>query len=170
MVRTGRTAESERNRAPEESTGRNPGGYSRGVESCPCAENNSDPQNQQLLQQVVDGENMRRAWKKVKSNKGAAGVDGRSIETTFHHLREHWPQIRRKILEGTYRPQPVLRVIIPKAGGGERKLGIPTVLDRLVQQAISQILSPYFEPQFSENSYGFRPGHNAHQAVRKAKL
>lgn len=170
MVRTGRTAESERNRTSEESTGRNPGGYSRGVESCPCVENNSDPQNQQLLHQVVDGENMRRAWKKVKSNKGAAGVDGRSIETTFHHLREHWPQIRRKILEGTYRPQPVLRVTIPKAGGGERKLGIPTVLDRLVQQAISQILSPYFEPQFSENSYGFRAGRNAHQAVRKAKL
>ena len=79
-------------------------------------ENNSDPQNQQLLQQVVDGENMRRAWKRVKSNKGAAGVDGRSIETTFHHLREHWPQIRRKILEGTYRPQPVLLVIIPRLG------------------------------------------------------
>jgi RNA-directed DNA polymerase len=129
----------------------------------------SDPQNQQLLEQVVDVENMRRAWKQVARNRGAAGVDGRSIKETYLFLRDHWPEICLSILEGSYRPMPVLRVKIPKPGGGERKLGIPTVVDRLIQQAISQVISPYFEPEFSENSYGFRPGRSAHQAIEKVK-
>jgi len=130
---------------------------------------NSDPQDQQLLQQVVETENMHKAWAKVKSNKGAAGVDGRDIEETLVYLRKNWPTIRKKILEGTYQPQPVLRVTIPKPGGGVRQLGIPTLLDRLIQQAIAQVLAPFFEPHFSESSYGFRPGRNAHEAVKKAR-
>jgi RNA-directed DNA polymerase len=129
----------------------------------------SDPQNQQLLEQVVDAENMRRAWKQVARNRGAAGVDGRSIKETYLFLRDHWPEIYLSILEGSYRPMPVLRVKIPKPGGGERNLGIPTVVDRLIQQAISQVISPYFEPEFSENSYGFRPGRSARQAIEKVK-
>jgi len=169
MVRAGRKTESGSYRAQEENPGRNPGGHSCGVKSCPCVGRNSDPQDQQLLQQVVETENMHKAWAKVKSNKGAAGVDGRDIEETLVYLRKNWPTIRKKILEGTYQPQPVLRVTIPKPGGGVRQLGIPTLLDRLIQQAIAQVLAPFFEPHFSESSYGFRPGRNAHEAVKKAR-
>ena len=169
MVRTARTTESGRSRAQAENTGRNPGGQACGVEYCPCVRRNPDPLNQQLIEQMIDPENMRRAWKQVRRNRGAAGVDGRSIEKTHLFLRDHWPEIRRSILEGSYKPKPVLRVKIPKPGGGERKLGIPTVVDRLIQQAISQILSPLYEPEFSETSYGFRPRRSAHHAVKKAK-
>jgi len=128
----------------------------------------SDPQAEALLEKVVDSENMRRAWKQVKRNKGAAGVDGRDIGETETFLREHWPELRKRLLEGTYTPQPVLRVEIPKPGGGIRKLGIPTVVDRVIQQAITQILSPMFDSGFSESSFGFRPGRRAHDAVRQA--
>jgi RNA-directed DNA polymerase len=128
-----------------------------------------DPQEQKLLHKVVEEENMQKAWKQVKRNKGASGVDGRTIEETALYLREHWPRIRKEILEGKYRPEPVLRVYIPKRGGGERKLGIPTVLDRLIQQAVRLVLEPLFEPEFSESSYGFRPGRSAGGAVEQAK-
>lgn len=158
MVRTGRTAESGRSHARAENSGRNTVEQACGVEYCPCVRSNPDPLNQQLLEQMIDPENMRRAWKQVRLNRGAAGVDGRSIEKTHLFLQEHWPEIRRSIHEGIYKPKPVLRMKIPKPGGGERKLGIPTVVDRLIRQAISQILSPLFEPEFSETSYGFRPG------------
>ena len=111
---------------------------------------------------------MKAAWKQVERNKGAAGVDGRTIAETKEFLREHWPELRKQLLDETYKPYPVLRVEIPKPGGGIRKLGIPTVVDRLVQQALAQVLTPIFDPGFSESSYGFRPGRSAHDAVRQA--
>ena len=112
---------------------------------------------------------MRRAWQQVKRNKGAPGVDGRSIEATLEWLQGHWEQTKQQLLAGMYRPKPVKRVEIPKPGGGMRKLGIPTVLDRLIQQAMHQVLVPHFDPNFSENSYGFRPGRSAHDAVLQAR-
>jgi RNA-directed DNA polymerase len=112
---------------------------------------------------------MAAAWKRVKANKGSAGVDGLSIEQMPQYLKTHWPQIRSELLNGTYRPLAVRRVEIPKPTGGMRELGIPTVLDRLIQQALLQILQPLIDPTFSEFSYGFRPGRSAHDAVRKAQ-
>jgi len=126
------------------------------------------PQEEPLLEKVLESENMHRAWKQVKRNKGAAGVDGRDIEEAETFIREHWPEIRNQLLDETYQPYPVLRVEIPKSGGGVRKLGIPTVVDRLIQQAITQVLVPIFDPGFSESSFGFRPGRGAHDAVRQA--
>lgn len=109
---------------------------------------------------------MARAWKRVKANGGSAGVDGLSIAATAEHLKTHWPTIREAILSGHYRPEPVRRVQIPKPGGGERELGIPTVTDRLIQQAL---LQERIDPTFSDHSYGFRPGRRAHDAVRMAR-
>lgn len=152
-----------------EGSGQNPQEYAHGVVSRPCVGRCSDPSTQQLLEQVIESENMRLAWQQVKRNGGAAGIDGRSIEETAEFLRHNWPEQRQRLLDGTYRPRPVMRVEIPKPGGGMRKLGIPTVTDRLVQQAISQILTPLFDPEFSESSYGFRPGRSAHGAVLKAR-
>jgi retron-type reverse transcriptase len=99
---------------------------------------------------------MREAWKRVRRNKGAPGVDGRTIHETAVLLREYWDEIKERLMDGTYRPQPVLRVEIPKPGGGVRKLGVPTVLDRTIQQAVQQILSPLFDPEFSETSIGVK--------------
>jgi RNA-directed DNA polymerase len=109
------------------------------------------------------------AWKRVKANKGSAGVDGLTIEQTVEHLKTHWPRIRQEILSGVYRPQAVRRVEIPKPTGGTRELGIPTVTDRLIQQALLQVLQPLIDPTFSEFSYGFRPGRSAHDAVLQAQ-
>ena len=122
-----------------------------------------------LLETVLDRSNMRRACDRVVRNKGAAGVDGLGVSELGDLLRQHWPTIKAKLLEGSYRPQPVRQVSFPKPNGGEPKLGIPTVLDRLIQQALHQALCPIFEPTFSEHSYGFRPGRNAHQAVLAAQ-
>lgn len=105
----------------------------------------------------------------MRRNKGAPGVDGRTLDETASLLREHYEEIKERLLNGTYQPQPVLRVEIPKPGGGVRKLGVPTVLDRMIQQAVCQILSPLFEPGFSETSYGFCSGRSAHDAVLKAR-
>jgi RNA-directed DNA polymerase len=151
-----------------EGAGRNPAEYVKGVEACPWVKEDSDPRTESLLERVVDADNMHLAWKQVRRNKGAPGIDGRTIEETKAFLRTGWPDIRERLLEGTYKPQPVLRVEIPKPGGGVRKLGIPTVVDRLIQQAISQVLLPIFDPTFSESSFGFRPGRRAHDAVRQA--
>lgn len=122
-----------------------------------------------LLAAVLARDNLLRALKQVRANKGAAGVDGLDIDQTARMLRTSWPAIRDSLLEGTYRPQPVRRVMIPKPGGGERELGIPTVLDRLIQQALLQVLQPILDPSFSDHSYGFRPGRSAHDAVRAAQ-
>ena len=117
------------------------------------------------MNQILSRENMKMAYKKVKANKGAGGIDGISIEDVNKYLKENWIDIKTKILKRKYKPQPVLRVEIPKPNGGVRNLGIPTVVDRIIEQAIAQILTPMFEPQFSEHSYGFRPGRRAQQAI-----
>ena len=122
-----------------------------------------------LLDAVLARENMQQAWKRVRANKGAAGIDGLNIDRTAEWLRREWPRIREQLLSGTYRPQPVRRVLIPKPEGGERELGIPTVTDRLIQQALLQVLQPILDPTFSPHSYGFRPGRSAHQAVLAAQ-
>lgn len=123
-----------------------------------------------LLEAMLKRENVLRAWNRVKANKGAAGIDGRSIAETWQWLKaDGWAITRGQLREGTYRPQPVRPVQIPKPDGGVRELGIPTVLDRLIQQALLQVLTPVFDPQFSKSSYGFRPKRGAHDALRAAK-
>ena len=122
-----------------------------------------------LMQEVCDRENLERAWKRVRSNKGSPGIDGMTIDAAKGYLREHWPNIRAQLLEGTYQPQPVKRVEIPKPDGGMRKLGVPCVVDRLIQQAMLQVLQERWDSTFSEHSYGFRPGRSAHQAVAQAQ-
>jgi len=122
-----------------------------------------------LMLAVVERENLKRAYARVRRNKGAAGVDGMEVTELGDYLKVHWPRRREELLAGRYQPQPVRRVEIPKPGGGKRALGIPTALDRLIQQALHQVLSPLFEVGFSESSYGFRPGRNAGQAVQKAR-
>ena len=122
-----------------------------------------------LMEEVFERENLVKALKRVRGNKGSAGVDGMGVDELPDYLRGHWQEIRTRLFEGKYRPQPVRRVKIPKPGGGERELGIPTVLDRFIQQAILQVLQKRWDPTFSESSYGFRPGRRAHQAVAKAQ-
>jgi len=122
-----------------------------------------------LLRQVLARENLVLAWKRVKANRGSAGVDGLSIDDTVDYLKTQWSQIRADLLVGQYRPQPVRRVQIPKSNGSMRELGIPTVTDRLIQQALLQVLQPRIDPTFSEYSYGFRPGRGAHGAVLQAQ-
>ena len=124
---------------------------------------------EELMEEVCGRENCKQALARVKANKGSAGVDGMTVEQLPEHLKQHWPAIREQLLSGTYSPQPVKRVEIPKPGGGMRKLGIPTVLDRFVQQAVMQILQRRWDRTFSEHSYGFRPGRSAHQAVKQAQ-
>jgi len=122
-----------------------------------------------LLQQILLRENLVKAWKHVKANKGSAGIDGLTIEQTTEYLKTHWSKIREELLSGQYRPQAVRCVEIPKPGSGTRELGIPTVVDRLIQQAMLQVLQPLIDPTFSNFSYGFRPARSAHNAVLKAK-
>ena len=125
--------------------------------------------NDQLLECILSAENVRRAWKQVQANKGAPGIDGVTVEDFPYVYRECWPEIRSTILEGSYIPSPVLRVEIPKSDGSSRPLGIPNVLDRLIQQAIAQVIGPIFDPYFSESSCGFRPGRSAHDGIRRVK-
>jgi len=122
-----------------------------------------------MLETALSSANMQRAWQQVRRNKGSAGVDGMTIEAAAPWLKEHWQSVKADVLSGRYAPQPVRRVDIPKPDGSKRMLGVPTVLDRLLQQAIAQVLQPVFDPAFSESSYGFRPGRSAHQAVKAAK-
>ena len=121
----------------------------------------------ELLEQILSRENMNLAYKKVKANKGASGIDDVSVDEVYDYIKQNWESIREKIQKRKYRPQPVLRVEIPKPGGGVRKLGIPTVMDRIIEQAVVQVITPIAEPHFSEYSYGFRPGRRAQQAVIK---
>ncbi|MEW6002993.1 MAG: group II intron reverse transcriptase/maturase, partial [Nitrospirota bacterium] len=125
------------------------------------------PLNPVSVEYVVSRENMRRAWKQVKANGGAPGIDGITIEEFPPYARTDWEGIKTSLLDGTYKPTPVKRVEIPKDNGGTRNLGIPVVMDRVIQQAISQTLTPVFDPDFSESSFGFRPNRSAHQAAKK---
>jgi group II intron reverse transcriptase/maturase len=124
---------------------------------------------QALLERVLERPNLQRALKQVRQNKGAPGIDGMSVDELPRHLKEHWSEIRAQLVAGTYRPQPVKRVEIPKPDGKKRPLGIPTVVDRFIQQAIAQIISAEWEPHFHPSSYGFRPQRSAHQAVRQVQ-
>jgi RNA-directed DNA polymerase len=122
------------------------------------------------MEAVVERENMVKALHQVERNKGSAGVDGVSVQALRACLCEHWPRIKEELLDGRYQPQPVRKVEIPKPGGkGMRQLGIPTVMDRLIQQALNQVMQPIFDPDFSDSSYGLRPGRSAHQAMLKAR-
>nr|WP_026103013.1 group II intron reverse transcriptase/maturase [Pseudanabaena sp. PCC 6802] len=122
-----------------------------------------------LMARILERNNVQQAWGRVKSNQGAAGIDGMTIGDFLDYAREHWTEIRASLKDGTYQPQPVRQVVIPKPRGGERKLGIPCVIDRVIQQAILQVLSPMFEPGFSDSSYGSRPKRSAHGAIRQVK-
>ena len=122
-----------------------------------------------LMEQILSRENMQVAWKQVKANKGAPGIDKMSIEEFPEFAKANWEKIRSALMENRYEPSPARRVEIPKPIGGTRPLGIPIVLDRLIEQAIAQVLNPIFDPSFSENSFGFRPKRSAHQAVRQVK-
>jgi RNA-directed DNA polymerase len=119
-----------------------------------------------LFKQVLEPANLNLAWKQVKANKGAPGIDGMTVDEFPAFARAHWERIRSQLSKGTYHPAPVRRVFIPKPDGSQRPLGVPTVLDRVIQQAIAQVLTPLYDGNFIPNSYGFRPGRNAHQAVR----
>ena len=122
-----------------------------------------------LMEQVCDPKNLLRAYRRVRSNQGKPGVDGMTVHELADWLREHSSTLTASLLDGTYRPQPVRGVQIPKPGGGQRQLGIPVVVDRLVQQAILQVLDPIFDPTFSNSSYGFRPGRSPHMALEQAR-
>ena len=124
---------------------------------------------QPSMEAVVEPGNLKKALARVRRNKGAPGVDGMTVDELGDHLKAHWPEIRSRLLAGSYTPQPVRRVEIPKASGGVRRLGVPTVLDRFIQQAVMQVLQEEWDPGFSDASYGFRPGRSAHQAVRRAQ-
>ena len=132
-------------------------------------ESESPASTNRLMEEVCERENLKEALRRVKANKGSAGVDGITINGITDYLKQHWPAIRARLLNGTYEPKPVRRVEIPKPDGGVRKLGIPTVLDRFIQQAVLQVLQRRWDRTFSQHSYGFRPGRSAHQAVAKAQ-
>jgi RNA-directed DNA polymerase len=129
----------------------------------------SPARTDRTMEEIVERENLKEALRRVKANKGGPGVDGITFGQLDDHLKQHWPAIRDQLLSGTYRPQPVKRVEIPKPDGGVRKLGIPTVLDRFIQQAGMQVLQQRWDPEFSDRSYGFRPGKSAHQAIAQAQ-
>src|ERR1700677_2276872 len=154
----------------EESRGEARQAPGEGSETFTAKRMNESPANrEQLMEEVCERENCLQAYKRVKSNKGGPGIDGMTVEQLPGYLKEHWPAIRKQLLSGIYKPQPVRRVEIPKPDGGVRHLGIPTVLDRMVQQAIMQVLQGRWDAAFSEHSHGFRPGRSAHQAVAEAQ-
>lgn len=148
--------------------GRKPETKGSGVFNLTAARDEADPSINQLMEAVVSRENLRAAYRRVKSNKGSAGVDRMSLAELGPYLRDNWAAIKVSLLEGRYEPAPVGRVDIPKPGGkGMRTLGVPTVLDRLIQQAIHQVIQPIFDPSFSTSSFGFRPGRSAHWALKQ---
>jgi len=142
----------------------------QGKPSVTARREDSNPEETQLMEAVVESKNMTKALRRVEKNKGSAGIDNMEVKELSSYLKAQWPRIKEALLAGKYKPEPVRRVEIPKPEGrGKRMLGIPTVLDRLVQQALHQVLSPIFEPVFSEFSYGFRPGRSAQMAVKQAQ-
>lgn len=155
--------------ADQRGQGRKPEAAQASGSNSPGGKEPTGPKEPSLIERMLERGNLLKALQAVEANRGAAGVDGLEVEQLRGHLREHWAEIKEQILSGSYEPQPVRRVDIPKPGGGTRMLGIPTVLDRLIQQAIHQILSPLWEEGFSAHSYGFRPGRSAAQAVKAAQ-
>jgi RNA-directed DNA polymerase len=154
----------------EEGRSEAPRASEEGTESHTAKRGTESPAiGEQLMEEVCGRENCKQALARVKANKGSPGVDGMTVQDLPEYLKQHWPAMREQLLSGTYKPQPVKRVEIPKPDGGVRKLGIPTVLDRFVQQAVMQALQRRWDPTFSEHSYGFRPGRSAHQAVQAAQ-
>jgi RNA-directed DNA polymerase len=155
---------------PGEGRGEAPRASGEGTESSTAKRETESPaKEEQLMEEVCGRGNCKQALKRVKANKGAPGGDGMTVDELPGYLKRHWPAIREQLLSGAYKPQPVKRVEIPKPDGGVRKLGIPTVLDRFVQQAVLQVLQRRWDRTFSKHSYGFRPGRSAHQAVAKAQ-
>ena len=153
-----------------EGRGETPNAASEGTELSTAKHDTESPAStEHLMEEVCQRENLKKALKRVRQNKGSPGVDGMTVKELPDYLMEHWPMIRDQLLNGTYQPQPVKRVEIPKPGGGVRKLGVPTCLDRFIQQAVLQALQERWDPTFSEHSYGFRPGRSAHQAVAQAQ-
>jgi len=147
-----------------------PRGSEEGTETLAAQREAESPARiEPLMEAVCERSNCKQALARVKRNKGSAGIDGMSVEQLPAYLKQHWPAIRQQLLSGTYKPQPVKRVEIPKPAGGMRKLGIPTVLDRFIQQAVMQVLQRIWDGTFSNHSYGFRPGRSAHQAVTRAQ-
>lgn len=170
MTKEAQTKMDERPETRPEDSGRNPRTYGTGAPNVTARRDTSHPKVSKLMEAVVERENMTQALHRVQANKGAAGVDGMSVEELLPYLRSEWPRIKEELLNGTYEPAPVRTVEIPKPGGkGTRKLGIPTALDRLIQQALHQVMSPIFDPHFSDSSYGFRPGRSTHDAVLQAQ-
>src|SRR4051812_7150122 len=150
--------------------GEAPPGEREGTEALRVRRETENPAgSQRLMEEVCERENLREALKRVRDNKGSPGIDGMTVDQLPEYLKQHWPVIREQLLSGTYEPKPVKRVEIPKPDGGVRKLGIPTVLDRFVQQAVQQVLQRQWDPTFSGHSYGFRPGRSAQQAVAQAQ-
>jgi len=152
-----------------ELSGRKPQLADNGAASVTGIQGNSAPKTDGLMEAIVSRGNMMAAYTRVMRNKGAPGVDDMPVTALKEYLQEQWPRIKEELLAGSYTPLPVLKVEIPKPGGGTRMLGIPTVLDRLIQQAVHQVMSPMFDPGFSNHSYGFRPGRSAHQAIKAAR-
>jgi RNA-directed DNA polymerase len=153
-----------------EGRGEAPRASEEGIESMTAGLGTESQANtDKLIEEACEKENLKEGLRRVKANAGAAGVDGMTVTELSEFLRENWPRLKEQLLTGTYKPQPVRRVEIPKSGGGMRKLGIPTVVDRFVQQAVLQVLQKRWDPTFSEHSYGFRPGRSAHQAVAQAQ-
>ena len=141
----------------------------RSDESSTAVHENEHPGAGGLMEAMLERRNLNAALRRVKKNAGSPGVDGMTVQELLPHLWDHWSEIKSSLLDGSYRPSPVKRQEIPKPGGGVRELGIPTVVDRLIQQALLQVLQPQFDPTFSEHSYGFRPGRSAHGALRAAQ-
>lgn len=155
---------------PETGRSEAPKSSGRGTESSMVKRMSESPASpDQLMEEICQAENGKQALARVKSNKGSPGIDGMTVEKLPDYLKQHWPKVREQLLSGTYKPQPVKRVEIPKPDGGMRKLGIPTALDRLIQQMVLQVLQRNWDPTFSDHSYGFRPGRSAHQAVAQAQ-
>lgn len=141
----------------------------RSEEARTAAHRNERSGASDLMERVCERPNLQAALKRVRKNKGSPGIDGMTVDELADHLRGHWPELREQLLAGTYQPSEVKEQLIPKSGGGVRKLGIPTVLDRFIQQALLQVLQPMFDPGFSEHSHGFRPGRRAHDAIVEAQ-
>jgi len=170
MTRANTEAMAEKPGTVPEGRGRKSREYGSGVSGVTATDGVSWTEaGARLMDDVVSRDNMMAAYRRVVSNNGAPGVDGMTVDQLQGYLKEHWSGIREELLEGTYIPQPVLKVEIPKPEGGIRTLGIPTVVDRLIQQALNQQLTPLYDPHFSESSYGYRPGRSAHQAVQAAR-